>query len=168
MADSDDSREKQRAYTRKWQAAHRRKHIDAVGTAKRKNPLKYGYLDHKSRAKKRGITFLLTFEEWKTIWLDSGKWDQRGLAVDSYCMARHGDVGPYAVGNVRICTRRENNAEQAEYLRGQAVNDKQRAALDQGRAVRNAPGRPVSEKQRASVIRAGEIRWARVRAARGE
>jgi hypothetical protein len=60
------------------------------------------YTQHKSNAKQRGIEFKLTFDEWKQIWLDSEKWDQRGRGADKYCMCRIGDAGCYEVGNVFI------------------------------------------------------------------
>lgn len=68
---------------------------------------KIAYNAHKSRAKRRGIDFLLTYEEWKLIWDQSGK--PRGRGSDLYCMARHNDVGPYAVWNVSIITNCENS-----------------------------------------------------------
>jgi hypothetical protein len=67
---------------------------------------KRAYAAHKCSAKKRGIEFLLSFEEWYNIWQQSGK--QRGRGSDLYCMARHNDIGPYAIGNVSIITNREN------------------------------------------------------------
>lgn len=70
-----------------------------------KNNLK-DYHAHKSRATRRGIEFLFTFKEWKTMWDNSGK--IRGRASDEYCMARYNDVGPYSVDNVSIITNREN------------------------------------------------------------
>lgn len=66
----------------------------------------YGH--HRSSAKVRGIGFELTFHEWWKIWKDSGKWLERGRSSHCYAMARHGDVGPYAVGNVSIITVGEN------------------------------------------------------------
>jgi hypothetical protein len=60
------------------------------------------YTQHKSNAKRRGIEFKLTLDEWKQIWIDSGKWDQRGRGADKYCMCRIGDQGCYEVGNVFI------------------------------------------------------------------
>ena len=60
------------------------------------------YTQQKSNAKHRGIEVVLTFEEWKQIWLDSGKWDERGRGADKYCMCRIGDKGSYSVGNVFI------------------------------------------------------------------
>ncbi len=63
-------------------------------------------------AKKRSIEFLLTFEEWLKIWVDSGHYFERGCRKGQYVMVRKGDNGPYAVGNVRITTVEENRAEQ--------------------------------------------------------
>jgi hypothetical protein len=56
----------------------------------------------KSNAKRRGIAWRLTFEEWSKIWTDSGKWELRGRNSGQYCMSRPGDQGSYAVDNVRI------------------------------------------------------------------
>ena len=69
------------------------------------------YHRHKFNAKKRGVEFLLTFEEWWDIWQASGKWEQRGKGRGQYVMARSGDQGAYERGNVRICPVRENLAE---------------------------------------------------------
>jgi hypothetical protein len=138
MADNEDSREKKRAYMRAWTAANKEKRAAymrdylrnyareqrAANPEKERekalvihkkwrveNPEQYGYRGHKSRARQKGIEFLLTFEEWLSIWTESGKFAQRGTGSLDYCMARHGDVGPYAVGNVRICTNQENIRE---------------------------------------------------------
>jgi len=59
-------------------------------------------------AEKRGIAWEFTFPEWLKVWMDSGKWEQRGRESGQYCMARHGDVGPYRADNVAIITSREN------------------------------------------------------------
>lgn len=66
------------------------------------------YKMQKSNARTRKIPFLLTFEQWLAIWIESGKLDQRGRGADKFCMCRNGDVGPYEVGNVFIGTGREN------------------------------------------------------------
>jgi hypothetical protein len=75
---------------------------------------------HRGDAKRRGIVFSLSFDEWRTLWLGSGKWDQRGWRRGQYVMSRPGDSGPYALGNVRVCLAEENRAErQRNYpLRG--------------------------------------------------
>lgn len=78
----------------------------------------YGkYQKHKEHAGERGIPFLFTFEEWCNEWLQSGHWQERGTCGTCYVMARHGDVGPYAVGNVRITTATENILE-GRHFRG--------------------------------------------------
>lgn len=53
-------------------------------------------------ADKRGIDWEFTFPSWCAVWFESGKWEQRGVLPHQYCMARHGDVGPYSPSNVSI------------------------------------------------------------------
>lgn len=102
-------------YMREWRAldpekakaqARKSKSVQKV-----KDPTLYAFLGHQKNARKRGNAFLLTFDEWLAVWIESGKWEQRGRGADKYCMARTGDTGPYAIGNVRICTNRENLGE---------------------------------------------------------
>ena len=69
------------------------------------------YHKHKFNAKHRGVPFLLTFEEWWSIWDTSGKWKQRGRGRGEYLMSRFGDIGAYEVGNVEIRLASENVAE---------------------------------------------------------
>lgn len=68
------------------------------------------YVQHKRNSGWRGIEFLLTFTQWWAVWQKSGKWKQRGRG-QGYVMARTGDVGPYAVGNVYICTQSQNSKD---------------------------------------------------------
>lgn len=63
------------------------------------------------RANRRGIPFLLTFDEWLKLWQDSGHFHQRGKRPGQYVMARRDDVGPYAVGNVYITTLEQNTRD---------------------------------------------------------
>jgi hypothetical protein len=65
----------------------------------------------RGNARRRGIAWQLTFDEWRNIWLASGKWNQRGIHTGEYCMARPGDIGPYSVGNVRIVPVTQNHNE---------------------------------------------------------
>lgn len=74
------------------------------------------YLKHKTSAKRRGIEFKLTFEEWWAIW--APHYESRGTSAGQMQMCRTGDVGPYASWNVRIDTVEANRAE-AKYS-GQA------------------------------------------------
>lgn len=68
------------------------------------------YKNQKLNARKRGIGWEFTFPEWCGVWQESGKWDLRGTG-SGYCMARIGDVGPYAVWNVKIKTSSDNTKE---------------------------------------------------------
>lgn len=73
----------------------------------------------------RDISWEMTFPQWVQVWKDSGKLSERGLWSAGYCMARKGDVGPYAVGNVYITTLASNSADyQAELkIRGVVCPD---------------------------------------------
>ena len=69
------------------------------------------YLQQRAQARMRKISFTLTFNEWLNIWLDSGKWEQRGRGKDQYCMSRIGDIGGYDLGNVFIQSQSDNVKE---------------------------------------------------------
>jgi len=69
------------------------------------------YKKHEYQAKQRNVPFLLSFSEWMKIWKDSGHFKERGCNKDQYCMARIGDKGPYAVGNVKIILHGDNTKE---------------------------------------------------------
>jgi hypothetical protein len=68
------------------------------------------FTTHRRNATKlRGVGWELTFEEWLSVWIESGRWAQRGRGLDFYCMCRNGDVGPYKIGNVFIGRFSENS-----------------------------------------------------------
>lgn len=67
------------------------------------------YCNQRHEAKRRGIEFLLTFEEWLTWWGDD--LPMRGRSSSSLVMARHGDKGPYALWNIKKITTRANALE---------------------------------------------------------
>lgn len=69
------------------------------------------YMQQKWNASRRKIEFNLTYSEWLEIWESSGKLDQRGKGVGTYCMSRFGDKGAYEVGNVYITTSEANIRE---------------------------------------------------------
>ena len=64
------------------------------------------FRQQKRNAGKRGVRWELTFRQWWEAWQASGFWEERGRP--GYCMARKGDKGPYAVGNIYFCTIRQN------------------------------------------------------------
>jgi len=102
---------------------------------------KQAYASQKCSAKKRGIGFHLTFEEWNYIWQVSGKWDERGRGSEKYCMARHNDIGPYAIGNISIITNHENlSLGNKDRWKGKIVNDETKNKLKQKRQLQTNVG----------------------------
>ena len=69
------------------------------------------YCHQRQASKERGISWEITFPEWMGIWSESGLMDQRGRGRLGFCMARHGDEGPYRLGNVSIKSNLENSSE---------------------------------------------------------
>jgi hypothetical protein len=69
-------------------------------------------------AKKRGVAFLLTFEEWYQWWLQNGV-DKNGPStgglkrnqLTELCMCRFNDTGPYALNNIYCATRSQNSLD---------------------------------------------------------
>ncbi len=76
------------------------------------NLLCRAFKDQRTNARRRSIVFALTFEEWIMLWERSGHLSERGRGPEQYVMARLGDAGHYAVGNIKIITNRENRCEQ--------------------------------------------------------
>ena len=72
---------------------------------------KQQYHNHKHRAKRKGIGFEMTFDEWYNIWINSGHYHEKGTKRGQYVMSRYNDIGPYKVGNVYIQTVGENTKE---------------------------------------------------------
>lgn len=70
------------------------------------------WVEQRRNATLRGISWELSLWDWWLIWQRSGKWTLRGKGVaDLYCMARFGDVGPYALGNVEITSNAQNSRD---------------------------------------------------------
>lgn len=65
------------------------------------------------------IQFELTFDEWLSVWVDSGHLAERGNKRGKYCMSRVDDIGPYKVGNVfiQLTTNNTKDAIDVEGLR---------------------------------------------------
>jgi len=77
----------------------------------RPGSLTLAFIRQRQNARNRGIGWSLTFPEWFSIWEKSGHLAERGVGRDKFCMARKGDVGPYAAENVYITTIAENGRD---------------------------------------------------------
>lgn len=109
-----------------------------------RNSINHKFLRQRCKAKQRGIEWLLTFDEWWAIWTESGHWQERGHNFGCYVMARHGDVGPYAVGNVSIITHSQN------------ISDAPRPPRDLPRGVyHNGPGFAAKRSIRGKHVHLG-------------
>lgn len=83
----------------------------------------------RTNAKARAIFWELTYDQWKSLWDKSGKWNERGTKLNQYCMCRYNDVGPYSIDNVRIDTvlnNRKENAKLIERNQGRFVSKNER------------------------------------------
>jgi hypothetical protein len=98
------------------------------------------FREHRKHAAVRGVPFLMIFEQWWSIWQQSGHWHERGVGRGKYVMARLGDRGPYAVGNVKIILWEENAAERE-------FSPEERAAI----ARRNRDRGPRSAETKAKI-----------------
>jgi hypothetical protein len=101
--------------------------------------LKRAFDQQRKAAKFRGIPFLFTYEEWLAVWLASGHLDERGRYRDGYVMARLGDRGPYAPGNIHIITHAENIAEAY------------RSAETRHKMSQSKIGKPLSAEHRQAI-----------------
>ena len=102
---------------------------------------KQAYASQKCAAKKRGIDFQLTFDEWYKVWSDSGHWHQRGRGSEKYCMARHQDTGPYSINNVSIITNHENlSYGNKDRWKNKVVTDKTKNKIKQARKLQTNVG----------------------------
>jgi|AntRauTorckE6833_2_1112554.scaffolds.fasta_scaffold01252_3 peroxiredoxin len=73
---------------------------------KREHPFKYFYNVHRQNAKKRNIPWELTFEEFKEIWEESGKWNEKRfnteLSKTTWTLDRKNVNKGYTKNNVRV------------------------------------------------------------------
>ena len=97
-------------------------------------------------AGRRGIKFYLTFEQWLSIWINSGHLHERGRRKDQYVMSRIGDVGPYAINNVAIILQLENSI--APHL------GKPKSAVMRAKVAAANFGHTVSKETRAKIANA--------------
>lgn len=79
------------------------------------------YKQQKSNALTRGVPWAITFPQWLQVWHESGHWEDRGRRRDAYVMARRGDTGAYALGNVYITTLANNVSDYQAALKRRGV-----------------------------------------------
>ena len=74
--------------------------------------LRHAYASHRRSAKKQGIPFQFTFEQWRDWWLTDNRWSRRGRKAGQLQMGRKGNSGPYAPENVECVTKEQKQEVQ--------------------------------------------------------
>ena len=74
--------------------------------------LRAAYTNQKSSAKRFGIPFLFTFEQWSEWWLTDDRWSRRGRKAGQLQMGRKGNSGPYSPDNVECATKEQKQKSQ--------------------------------------------------------
>ena len=121
------------------------------------HPRKAEYYQHRVNARVRGVAFELTFDEWLAIWEASGHLHERGRGRGKYCMARDGDKGPYAVGNVKIVLYEENDRERKPYWLGKKFSEETRRKISE--ACRGSNTAPKSAEHRRKIAEGVSRYW---------
>ncbi len=83
------------------------------------------YARQVSGAKRRGVGWEITFEQWLEWW--GADLALRGSGPDDLQMCRHGDEGPYALGNIYKGTKRENTRTAARLAANRRSEARKRA-----------------------------------------
>lgn len=82
------------------------------GVNKTPHLLRRDYHFQKGGAKKRGIDWQLTFEQWLNWWISTGHINEKGRQKGKFCMSRKGDIGPYSLENI-FCQLHSDNTSQS-------------------------------------------------------
>lgn len=105
------------------------------------NSPKQRYSQQRKEAFRRGIPFLLTFDDWWKWWQEDGRWLRRGRNKESLVMARYGDVGPYELGNIYATTQAGNQSD----VSSDARSSRRAAGWARGKALGKIPFLAVRE-----------------------
>jgi hypothetical protein len=142
-------------------------------TQDRLSKLRSDFFTQRATSKDRGIDFTLSFSEWLGIWIASGKLLRRGRQCGQYVMARNGDRGPYALGNITIITHSENvrqfqlgkiaSPETCRRISAACVG-KPKSPEHRAKLSLALRGRSLPPEQCAKIAASNRIAWTRRRA----
>ncbi len=88
-----------------------------------KYPLRKIFLDKKADAKKRGLTFELSFDYFRQLATQHDLLNNRGRGKDSLTVDRSKNEGGYTEDNISIMTKSENSKKYWEGLRDKYINE---------------------------------------------
>ena len=95
------------------------------------------FTKQRHHAKRRGIDWALTYDEWLHWWQQTGHFHERGTCRGQYVMARIGDLGPYALGNIICLLHGQNIAGNLPPNKGEA-HAQARFTWEQVNAIRSS------------------------------
>jgi hypothetical protein len=119
------------------------------------NKYRIAYASQKANAARRGIEFLLTFQEWCEFWGEDI--EKRGVGPNDLQMQRYADTGPYALGNIKKGTPKENAITRGNMLRKancEKNHEELQAELD---ALMNDPSNPDFDSEEESYCYLGIV-----------
>lgn len=78
-------------------------HVAKYGSSEKTGSPMNRYIHHRKSARHRNIEWNFTFKTWWQVWLESGKWNERGAG--QYSMGRNGDASaPLGPTTCKIAT----------------------------------------------------------------
>jgi hypothetical protein len=88
------------------------------------------WLQMKAQANYRKELWMLSFEEYQTIW--QGRWDQKGRGIDDFCLTREDQKGAWVWGNVLCIPRHEHLRRSGLYKKEKRKWQTQQEAVNYG------------------------------------
>lgn len=118
------------------------------------------YYGQKGMAKRRGIDFKFSFEDWINWWIATGHYHERGVGKGKYVMSRYNDIGDYCIENV-FCQTFVQNFLDGTANRQYKTTDEVRMKLSTSLKGRVSPtkGMRHTEETKAKIAAAAKIRW---------
>jgi hypothetical protein len=110
-----------------------------MGRPRGETPYLREYNRHANNARRRGIAFLMSFDDWLAMWVASGHLHERGCRRGQYVMARIDDLGAYEVANVYITQS------------GQNVRDRTLSLVSRAKLSASLTGHPASESRKEKI-----------------
>lgn len=78
-------------------------------------PTRRNFTNARSNAKRRGIPWDLTYEQWASVWIASGQYTNRGRSRGQYQMDRIDNSRGYSADNVQVIAGAVNRTKDAPH-----------------------------------------------------
>lgn len=95
---ADENKAAIATYQKEYHRKNKKVAVARATTWSEDNPKRAAYNWQKSHAGRRGLAFVLTYDEWVNWWGDD--FEYRGGEGTALCMCRYGDLGGYSLDNI--------------------------------------------------------------------